>query len=419
MSVLYLHLQRIDKNVVSLLAVSLDNVNWYAIPTGLDIVQMHKDIVSIKKVQSAIKACVNVDNYRRIAVKLEDKVFKLYCDDMSDLIFQDYILEELIEDFRPKKKTVQSNSNALDLPVNSKVDTTSKDIYSAFFQNQITSLEEQLKIAKQIKVQDLKDKMLISEFNDNQNATQWMGKFESECVRLGISSDQIKVEGLRLFINPNLQDWYSGNLIKLKNDDWLKWKESFLESFRSKGWSCYRKAFNFRYISGSLSMYATRKECMILEVDQNMPELYRVVQIILGFPIEVQNKIDQSKTTTFNILITRLKELEDTFSFKKTEVVDKKIFDNKDLVGKNRVPCSFCDAIGFKGNFHPLDKCKHKMKYDEMYKSRKSGKEVNVNDLVDRVDVLNEVLKGNCQSDVSSCNSEQSDLEESDSNQKN
>ena len=81
--------------------------------------------------------------------------------------------------------------------------------------------------------------------------------FEKECIRFNVTTDETKMEILRLFLEKSCLDWYSSMATKLTtNSEWKKWKEKFLETFQNSGWNMVTYAFAFRYKEGLLIDYA-------------------------------------------------------------------------------------------------------------------------------------------------------------------
>ncbi|KAF5308655.1 hypothetical protein FQR65_LT06116 [Abscondita terminalis] len=145
-------------------------------------------------------------------------------------------------------------------------------------------------------------------------------KFEEECERFKIYSDDLKIQSLRLFLLGSANDWYETNLKKVGlGSVWDKWKDSFYNVFVDKGWSIIRKAFSYKYLGGSLIDYALVKEKLTLEVEPKSSEISRVNQIVFGLPNEVQDQLDREELTSIDKLYTALRKLEDNFSRRKRD----------------------------------------------------------------------------------------------------
>ena len=108
-----------------------------------------------------------------------------------------------------------------------------------------------------------------------------------------MKSDEEKVKGLRKYLGKTAKRWYQTNLLKAGGHNWEDWKEAFLKAFKNKGWPAIRYAYNFKYLSDSFVEYAIEKERLILEVQREMDEEVRIHLIVIGLPIEVQDKIER------------------------------------------------------------------------------------------------------------------------------
>ncbi|XP_050577619.1 uncharacterized protein LOC126916165 [Bombus affinis] len=130
--------------------------------------------------------------------------------------------------------------------------------------------------------------------------------------------DEEKVKGLRKYLGKTAERWYQTNLLKAEGHNWEDWKEEFLKTF-NKGWPAIRYAYNFRYLSGSFIEYAVEKERLILEVKRKMPEDVRIHLIVIGLPIEIQDKIERENIQSTNDLMGILGQYEDWRKRKETQ----------------------------------------------------------------------------------------------------
>ena len=95
----------------------------------------------------------------------------------------------------------------------------------------------------------------------------------------------------------NSIEWYQTNLLKDEEYNWENWKAAFLKAFSNKGWSAVRYAYNFKYISGSITEYTIKKERLILEIRRKTSEETRINLIVIGLPLHIQDKIDKEAST--------------------------------------------------------------------------------------------------------------------------
>lgn len=87
---------------------------------------------------------------------------------------------------------------------------------------------------------------------------------------------------------------------------------SFLNVFVDKGWFNVRKAYNYKYLGGSLVDYVLTKERLCLESEKNGTVISRINMIVVGLPLEIQDKLDRGIITTMEILFTEIGKLEES-----------------------------------------------------------------------------------------------------------
>ena len=96
--------------------------------------------------------------------------------------------------------------------------------------------------------------------------------------------------------------------MKLSASDRDSWRKNFLLTYKKKkkkkkkNWVPICAAFGFKYISGSLIEFVIKKERLLLEADKNIPELFRIYQIVFNLPVEIQNKLEREKIRTMDDL---------------------------------------------------------------------------------------------------------------------
>ena len=434
---LHLHIQALAVDRPGLIALSLNGENWFEVPTAIRDIGSHDELMKVSKVASNANAVKqppfkpDKPKYRRIKIELTEEIRPFYLDAQFDFVINKEYLEETTEelrhDWKAKKMSGTIGLNAPnEEPRNDANDNDLGQLVRLLLsqkyeddQKKEEREQERKKEKEFCKLRDLKKLFHLSEYDGKANAGQWMDSFERECRRLEVPV-VLNVEALKMFIGKPLTDWYEGNAIKLSGKDWTEWKQSFIETYTAKGWSEVRSALHFRHLGGSLLDFANAKERKLLEVDRNMPEKFRVWEIVCALPNKAQRKIDRS-TETFAALVAKLRELDDAYDKRRKKEdrpyaredrpfarerssddrkrewkreIDRDVAKNLFVVKK---PCQFCEAIGFKNNFHPIDKCKNKMKYEEMKRTSKSVKqEVNLNEAEDSETDLNSSQNSGC-----------------------
>lgn len=158
----------------------------------------------------------------------------------------------------------------------------------------IRELERRLNLNdnRKVSLHQVEKKFVLKKFDWKPNAIKWLSKCENECERNRLPDGPKKVEALRFFLIGSPKDWYETNMKKIELSNWPELKRSFLAVFVEKGWSTVQKAFNFKYLAGSLVDYALAIERLLLKVDPHGLELSRVNMIVFDLSIEVQEEID-------------------------------------------------------------------------------------------------------------------------------
>lgn len=333
--------------------ISTDKNTWYSFPEELQSLERHVFFLSKKPIQNAKISIKNVNGYRTIAIKIDDDIKKKYFDEIGNVCFEEFPLEEM---------------NLLSNP-------SSSNFSQSDLENQIRNLESQLKLkSNNLELHHIEKKFILDKFDKKEHDPNiWFSRFEDECTRFGLASSSFKIEALRFFVIGPVKDWYENNLKNLGlTATWVSWKVSFMNVFVDKGWGIVRKAFTFKYLGGSLIDYSLAKEKLCIEAEPNGSELSRINQIVFGLPKEVQEKLDREAIVNLDTLYAELRKLEDKFYKKKREISFIPKISNpsitprirEPLTGKNessaRKPCSTCETIGFRNRYHLQTECRNK-----------------------------------------------------------
>ena len=341
---LHLRIQAKSKGSAALLsAISEDGCKWFSIPGDLQEIAGHSELMKLPKVKRAADDCEKSAKCLKIKVKQSDELKSVYYDQDGDLAYSGHNLEEF--------RQVEGRDSALE----------------ELLKQLLINGSEDEKKKERIKMKDLKKLFLIEKYESKSNAVHWMERFEKECSRLDIA-DEWRSEALKLCIDDNLSDWFAGNTVKHERSDWKVWKKSFVDTYTNKGWSNIVSAHEFKYLGGSLIEYANAKERKLLDADKDMYEKLRVYLIICGMPAELACEFD-GDPVTFAGLINELKEIDKKVMNRKPGAKKRAAADeiDKRLAAKmfeKKKPCGFCEMIGYKGNFHRLEDCKNKAKYE-------------------------------------------------------
>ncbi|XP_072384038.1 uncharacterized protein [Diabrotica undecimpunctata] len=275
---------------------------------------------------------------RNVWIPLDDELRKIYLDEGENLQFGDQYLEEKLQ---PAAVSYE------DLPN---------------IQN----------------VGKLTEKFLIEKFSIKMpNVRQWMEEFEKECVRFEILNDEDKIESLRHLLEKQCLDWYGSMLIKYTvKSDWKTWKTNFCDTYEKKGWSQIKYAFTFKYQTGSLLEYATKKERLLLEVNKLIDNNTLINLIVLGLPENIMNRLDKDSLSSTTYLFSELnknehlanKESEKVFLHYKRNVEEKQIRNKQRLDREQKHKCTICEKLKKGTRYHLESTCWFKSKDNQTNK---------------------------------------------------
>lgn len=306
-----------------------DDTVYFGIPISLQLSIHHKQLFELPIIKNATKTLTKIGQYRNISITLNDDLKRTYMDEEGNLVFEETYLDEV-------KIPSEGNSGEVNKELSPSVKT----------KEDLNGIEK---------------KFSIDNFDKMGNAKDWLSDFEGECERLDIISDESKIKCLKLFLKDSAQVWYRSNIIKLEDNDWQSWKTSFLTVFNEKGWSNVRYAISFKYMSGSLTDYALKKENLLLEMERTMSEKSKISLIVVGLPIYIQDKLDRESISSTDELINAIGAYEGQVSRKTEENYGEKSKGKKNPKDDiERKPCTICKSLNFPGRFHPVEQCRNK-----------------------------------------------------------
>uniref|UniRef100_A0A6P7GJP1 Uncharacterized protein LOC114343259 n=1 Tax=Diabrotica virgifera virgifera TaxID=50390 RepID=A0A6P7GJP1_DIAVI len=356
-----IHLELGEENsleVVKLTTIRLlsDDITYF-FPTNLQNLKHHKDLFDTSStVKMASKALTKVGQYRNITITLNPEIVTLYLDEDCNFVFKNCYLEELVE-----------NSTLINTPVSLEAtDKTKVDLIRL-----IDKLSNKLetKVNRGLDISQIQSQFVLNKFQGKENARQWMSNFENECERHEIVIDEAKIQILRLFLEHNAIEWYSSTLCKLTmHGAWSEWQNnSFLETYGDKSWRTVYLAYTYKYINGSFLDYALKKERMLLETEPSMSDQSRINHIVVGLPLDIQDRLDKETINTTEQLMNQLRRYTSIFPrFKKrqgrflsvTNETDIRLNESRNQKSIEKRPCSNCEARGYPGRFHPVEICR-------------------------------------------------------------
>ncbi|KAL7304671.1 hypothetical protein TKK_0002916 [Trichogramma kaykai] len=219
---------------VKLLTIQLENDETvYQFPESLATKESHATLFDLCIVKNVLKGLKTRGKFRKVWISLTGELKEKYLDEEGNVCCDGNYMDEC-------QATVDPSTNPMYNP-----------------QNQIHD-----KITTRVK------NMIVEKFSGkNQNASNFMNLFVSECTRQNCIEESY-AETLRYFLEGAALDWFHSFLKTNKiTTPWEHWKNSFLDTFDVIGWSEIKYAYEFRYLKGLLLEYALKKRNLILDTD--------------------------------------------------------------------------------------------------------------------------------------------------------
>lgn len=327
-------------NVLTITSVTTSDEKVYAIPETLQAAGHHREIIKTSAYSKVKNSLTKRYQTRRVWISLTEEMKQIYFDEDGNLQFGDQFLEEI----NLEKATAVSEKGI--------------DSFEKLFGKLLENTQE----LKQQNLKYIAEKFVIEKFTSKSpNAKLWIDIFEKECLRFDVTTDEKKIELLRLFMDKSCVDWYSSMLIKLTIDsEWATWKNKFCESFANKGWNPVTYALLFKYKEGSLLDYAIRKEKLLLDMRRSIDTGTLVDLIAAGFPEFILNKIDREALKDTVDLFNEVSKYEHMVN--KKNILPIKKFGDVSLIKTNdrneeKKPCKICEKLNKFNRFHPEALC--------------------------------------------------------------
>ncbi|KAI2798493.1 hypothetical protein BLOT_012775 [Blomia tropicalis] len=185
----------------------------------------------------------------------------------------------------------------------------------------IANITEQLKIRPNANINDEIKNICLNKYDGKSDINLFLNRFELECSKHGIQSDEEKIGVLKFFLGKSPMNLYDSIFMKIGKNNWDTWKELFKEAFGFQGWGEIRLAYQYAYQSGRYIDYALKKENLLLNLNEKIAENVMIHLIVIGLPIEAQKKINR-RVSNMKILkeeIQRIDSLYESFNESKVE----------------------------------------------------------------------------------------------------
>lgn len=338
----------------------------YAFPNEFQEVSHHTELMKTKTAERIKNSLTHRHERANPFFALGSDLQKIYLDEDGNPVFKNILLKE-VDLSKPSSENLESTVSCLD--------------------------QKPLSVI-------MKDAVLDKFVPKTCSASVWLDCFVSECIRLGVTQKRY-YEALRLFLTEAAAEWYNATNLLLKSTTWEQWEQAFLHAFSPRGWSLSNSAFDFKWLSGSLSDYALRKFSLLVSYNPKMDEATRIALIVHGLPISVQEKIEPNVIEDTGTLFAKINSLERISSRVSSFGASRNKPETGDTTSKFvKKPCPYCEKRGFVGRFHPESECKQKYFDNLKVKNRKSfGSSNPIADVPDRksinstesAEILNEI----------------------------
>ncbi|XP_072929590.1 uncharacterized protein [Epargyreus clarus] len=324
-------------NIITIKSITTEEGITYLIPPCFQAAKHHLQLTKLPEFVKIKKTLQRRGHYRKVWISMPTDVLELYKDNTGNIMFNDYLLEELTQTASQPATTDERLLEILE-KLSDKCNTNKEQ------HNNLSRLTE---------------KFVLKKFDNKiTNAKQWLQCFESECKRFDLNCNTEKISALRLFLNDSESDWYESMLIKHSfNSLWEIWQASFLNTFADKSWSSVIYALTYKHLSGSLLEYALKKQRLLLEYNSDIDNRTLTDLIVTGLPTYVRSKLDRQEMTNPTLLFSALRMHEDQNNNIKRKVTDKNISTKSELEWRKKTPCQICHKIGKKNRFHSEDLC--------------------------------------------------------------
>lgn len=334
-------------NEIVITSIETSENKTYIMPEEVKKMQFHVILASTPAYNKIKNSLQKRHQRRSVWIPLSKELKEIYLDEGVNVIYGDYYLEEMVAE---TQINVTEASSSMQIPT---------------MNDSLKPLEAMLKKfmdeKDSVNLTKISSKFLIEKFsNKNTNAKQWITDFENECLRYEVNTDKKIIEIFKLFLEKSCLDWYSSMLMKFTiTSEWKIWKENFIMTYSSKGWTPSRYAITFKYKSGLLVDYAVKKERLLLEMRNTIDTGTLIDLIAVGLPNSISDRIDRESLENTQDLYHELGKLEHLAERKIMSESNNNYYKsskpNKTFPVK--VPCKICEKNNNVKRYHPESLC--------------------------------------------------------------
>ena len=321
---------------------------YHAFPKQLQGIDQHTELLQIGTIKSQL---TSIANLRNIAVTLKEPVESLYVDGEGNFVFKNTPLDECDDPNIQERK--QPQPTGVESPNGTVADLMKR----------IRELESLQRETNRMSIKRAKDHFAIGDFDGKTDGAEYLVKFESECQRYEVQTDEEKIKVLGDFCKGRAAVWWATNE-KMTDKIWVNWSASFKSTFGQKGWPAVRAAHAYRYQPGrSIIEYALEKQRLFADINPKIDTKALIDAIVVGLPIAVQKELNRDGLTSIDRLHENLQRLDDPKqSYRSTKWSENREPDQPKSAEKPRETCKWCEKLGFPGRKHASADCRTKLK---------------------------------------------------------
>ena len=240
---------------------------YHAFPKQLQGIDQHTELLQIGTIKSQL---TSIANLRNIAVTLKEPVESLYVDGEGNFVFKNTPLDECDDPNIQERK--QPQPTGVESPNGTVADLMKR----------IRELESLQRETNRMSIKRAKDHFAIGDFDGKTDGAEYLVKFESECQRYEVQTDEEKIKVLGDFCKGRAAVWWATNE-KMTDKIWVNWSASFKSTFGQKGWPAVRAAHAYRYQPGrSIIEYALEKQRLFADINPKKGKRRVIISEALG-----------------------------------------------------------------------------------------------------------------------------------------
>lgn len=162
----------------------------YELPIEYQAEEQHPEIFRLSTIRTAVRSLKKNGQYRHVNLTLSLELFRNYCDDEENFMFNGVFIEESEIVTRKTISTPEADPALADL-INKLKDFT--DFAKIFNGSQEFDMSE------------VERRFDIEVFTGKEKASDWLEVFLNECARFKITADEQKIKCLKIFVKKSAE----------------------------------------------------------------------------------------------------------------------------------------------------------------------------------------------------------------------